>query len=144
MLRVLLVCVLFACTWTIPADAAGIAVVKYIQGRVQVEHEGHLRDLSEGAELASGDLLITGADGAVGIVFNDGSLLSLQKKSYLKIRQYSFEPLEKQFDFHLFLKKGGALFESGKIGTLAPDKFLFEIPSGTIGIRGTRFLVEVN
>ena len=124
-------------------EAASVAVVKYVQGQVKVKHSGSVKELAEGDELASGDLLITGSDGAIGIVFSDGSLLSLQKNSYFKIRRYRFNPLKQQFDIKLFLKHGGALFESGKIGTLAPDKFLFEIPSGTIGIRGTKFLVEV-
>jgi hypothetical protein len=33
--------------------------------------------------------------------------------------------------------------ETGKIGKLAPQNFAFQIPQGTIGIRGTKFIVDV-
>ncbi len=41
------------------------------------------------------------------------------------------------------MSKGLATFESGKIGKLSPESVRFRIPEGTIGIRGTKFYVEV-
>ena len=41
------------------------------------------------------------------------------------------------------LKKGKAVFSSGKIGKLSPESVKFRIPEGIIGIRGTQFAVEV-
>ena len=54
------------------------------------------------------------------MIFHDGSVLTLEEKSFLRIKEFVFLPIEKKFNFHLYLKKGGALFESGKIGTLSP------------------------
>ncbi|NOX16251.1 MAG: FecR domain-containing protein [Epsilonproteobacteria bacterium] len=48
-----------------------------------------------------------------------------------------------KFAFDLNMKKGLASFESGKIGKLAPKVVHFRVPEGTIGIRGTKFYVEV-
>jgi len=42
----------------------------------------------------------------------------------------------------LDLKKGKAVFSSGKIGKLSPKSVKFRIPTGVIGIRGTKFAVE--
>jgi hypothetical protein len=125
------------------AAAADIAIVKTVQGVVTIKRGETLVSAQPSATLQQGDLLITDNDSHVGVIFQDGSILTLQENSFLQIRNFLFEPLEQNFNFKLKLKRGTALFESGKIGTLAPEKFQFEIPEGTIGIRGTKFLVEV-
>lgn len=121
----------------------GIAIVKQVQGDVTVKHDGEVFRISQGDELNEGDTLITGKNSHIGVIFHDGSILSLKENSFLQVKNFVFQPIEQTFNFKLFLKKGTALFESGKIGTLSPDNFSLEVPAGTIGIRGTKFLVEV-
>ena len=121
----------------------GIAIVKQVQGDVTVKHDGEVSRISQGDELNEGDTLITGKNSLVGVIFHDGSILSLKENSFLQVKNFVFQPIEQTFNFKLFLKKGTALFESGKIGTLSPEDFSLEVPAGTIGIRGTKFLVEV-
>ena len=136
-------------TWvmllTVATAVAGenIAVVKQVEGTVKVKRAGEMFEVAQSDRLLVGDLLMTGSDGRIGIIFHDGSILSLAEQSFLRLKAFQFKPLEKQFDFKLNLEKGSALFQSGKIGTLAPERFSLELPQGTIGIRGTRFLVEV-
>lgn len=120
-----------------------IAIVKKVQGDVTVKRNSEILSVQQSDRLHEGDILITGADSRVGIIFDDGSVLSLEEKSFIRIKAFVFKPLEKSFSFNLSLKKGVALFESGKIGEIAPEEFRFEIPQGTVGIRGTKFLVEV-
>ncbi len=120
-----------------------IAIVKLTQGEVSAKRQGTTFSLKPGANLKAGDILITGSRSRIGIIFNDGSVLTLEEKSFLRIREFVFKPVTKDFKFNLFLKHGTGLFESGKIGKLAPQDFKFEIPDGVIGIRGTKFLVEV-
>ena len=50
---------------------------------------------------------------------------------------------KKKYKVDLELKKGKAMFSSGKIGKLSPKSFKLRIPEGAIGIRGTKFVVEV-
>lgn len=121
----------------------GIAIVKQAQGKVSVKRSGEIIGLALSDKLQSGDILITGSGGRVGVIFHDGSVLALEENSLLRIKAFEFRPLENRFKFNLQLKKGTSVFESGKIGTLAPEDFSFEVPEGTIGIRGTKFLVEV-
>ena len=123
--------------------ANGVAIVKSVKGDVKVKRDGATTPLKPGSRLQNGDVIITGGAGRVGVIFNDGSVLALKENSFLRIKDFTFKPIEQQFNFDLFLKKGTALFESGKIGKLSPKDFKFEIPKGTIGIRGTKFLVEV-
>ncbi len=124
------------------AAGSGMAIVKEVHGRVEVKRAGRLSPVSVGDHLEAGDLLLTGAGSRAGVIFHDGSVLNLGEKSLLRIKAFVYVPLEKKFDFKLRLEQGRALFESGKIGKLAPEDFKFEIPEGTIGIRGTKFLVE--
>ena len=124
--------------------SSSIAIVKQVQGDVTVKHNGKISRIIQGDELNEGDTLITGKNSYVGVIFHDGSILSLKENSFLQVKNFVFQPIEQTFNFKLFLKKGTALFESGKIGTLSPEDFSLEVPAGTIGIRGTKFLVEVN
>ncbi|SEA57340.1 FecR family protein [Desulfuromusa kysingii] len=120
-----------------------IAIVKKVQGKVTLQRGENFTPIAQGDNLQEGDVLITDSGASIGIIFHDGSVLSLKDKSYLRIQAFQFKPIEKIFDFHLFLKKGAAVFQSGKVGELSPESFIFEIPKGTIGIRGTKFLVDV-
>ncbi|NPA25941.1 MAG: FecR domain-containing protein [Deltaproteobacteria bacterium] len=124
-------------------DQNGIAIVKKTKGRVTVKRHDQVLPVQTHDNLQAGDILITGLQSQVGIIFADGSVLFLEENSFLRIKEFVFKPLEDNFKFKLYMKKGTALFESGKIGKLAPKSFEFEIPKGTIGIRGTKFLVEV-
>jgi len=126
----------------VQADS-GIAIVKSTKGDVTLKRADETSMLWPGARLQVGDIIITESNSRVGIIFNDGSILSLEENSFFRVKDFVFKPIEKKFRFNLFLENGAALFESGKIGKLAPENFKFEIPEGTIGIRGTKFLVEV-
>lgn len=136
-----LLIVLLFCTSAIANDE--IAIVKQVHGKVTIKRAGEILTVQQRDKLQAGDILMTAGASSVGVIFHDGSVLSLEEKSFLRIKEFIFEPIESKFKFNLQMKKGAALFESGKIGVLAPEVFTFEIPEGTIGIRGTKFLVEV-
>lgn len=135
-----LICLLLSFT---PAWADNIAIIKVVQGSVKIKRAAQVLEAQQSDNLQSGDILITEKNSHVGVIFNDGSVLSLKESSFLRIQDFEFKPIENKFKFKLKLKKGTALFESGKIGTLSPENFILEVPEGTIGIRGTKFLVEV-
>ena len=75
------------------------------------------------------------------ITKNKGSFIS--DALNLKIEKYLYKPKQMEYGFEMFLESGSASFESGKIGELDPEKFIFKTPQGTIAIRGTKFLVKV-
>lgn len=120
-----------------------IAIVKEIKGDVSTKHLAKLEKSFLGEKLYQKDIITTGKDGTVSIVFNDGSVLNLASNSLLSIDDFVFEPAKNDFNFNLNLKKGKGVFESGKIGKLAPDSFQMKFPQGIVGIRGTKFLIEV-
>ncbi len=124
------------------ASADYVAIAKKVSNNVQVKHNGTLIDIKEGHKFYSKDVVLTN-NGKVLISFNDGSLLNLSENSYLSIENYIFEPIEKKYDFKLNMKKGVGVFESGKIGKLSPESFSIKVPEGIIGIRGTKFLIDL-
>lgn len=120
-----------------------IAFVKNVEGESILKRSGESFAIKKGMQLFEQDIVDTGSNGKVGLSFNDGTGIALGVKSVLVIDRYLFDPAQKKFAFDIELKKGVGVFESGKIGKLAPEKVNFKVRQGVIGIRGTKFLVEV-
>jgi len=121
---------------------ADVGIVKTLTGTVEVKRAKKTILLKKGSTLKNGDMILTKAKSSVGIIFDDGSRLSLGSKAIFVIKKFIVKPDEKKYDVDLDLKKGKALFSSGKVGKLAPKSVKFRIPTGVIGIRGTKFAVE--
>ena len=139
MLRFLLYILLLTST----LYASNIAIVKKTDGNVYVIRETAMIDVGVGDYLHVRDTLITKANSGIGVLFHDGTILTLGENSILSIDEFLFNPSEHDFQFDIDFKKGLVSFESGKIGELAPESVNFKVPQGTIGIRGTKFYVEV-
>lgn len=120
-----------------------IATVKKITGEVQVKRNKEIISIKVGSALKSGDIIRSKDESSIGIMFNDGSRLSLGERAIFVIKKFTVNPSKEQYDVDLDLQKGKAVFSSGKIGTLSPQSVKFRIPEGIIGIRGTKFAVEV-
>lgn len=123
--------------------ASDVAIVKKADGDVYAIRNTTMVKLKVGDQLHVDDTLITKANSGIGVIFHDGTILTLGENSILATDEFLFDPAEKEFQFNIDFKKGLASFESGKIGELAPESVIFKVPEGTIGIRGTKFYVEV-
>ncbi len=123
--------------------AKDIATVKLLQGDVRASLEGKTQALSVGDALSGTMVVQTTSGSSTTIVFKDNSVLVLGENSIVNLKKYIFEPTKKSYNFELFLQKGSAVFESGDIGKLSPESFVFETPQGTVAIRGTKFVVKV-
>ena len=117
--------------------------VKKIRGTVFVVRGDRTQTLRVGDPVFQNDLMQTGSTGAVGIIFEDNTILSLGPKSRLAIDGYSFAPEQGKLSLLLRLLRGTASYISGIIGKQAPEAVKFQTPDATIGIRGTKFLVKV-
>ena len=117
--------------------------VKKIRGTVFVVRGDRTQTLQVGDPVFQNDLMQTGATGAVGIIFEDNTILSLGPKSRLAIDGYTFAPEQGKLSLLLRLLRGTASYLSGIIGKQAPEAVKFQTPDATIGIRGTKFLVKV-
>ena len=122
---------------------AGVGIVKKVTGTVEIKRHGKLFTAKKGTTLKNSDIIMTKLKSSIGIIFDDGSRLSLGEKAIFTINKFVVKPSKKRYKVDLELKKGKAMFSSGKIGKLAPKSFKFRIPEGAVGIRGTQFVVEV-
>lgn len=129
--------------WSLPSAAGGIAgVVHSSQGSATVTRGEKVLPAKPGTKLWVDDVLSTGADGSLGVVFRDDSTLSLGPDSRLVLREFLFSPAERKLGLVARLTQGTMAYLSGLLGKLAPEKVRFETPVATIGIRGTRFAVR--
>jgi hypothetical protein len=116
--------------------------VKVSKGAVQIERAGQKLPAALGAAVQAGDVVTTGADGAVGITFLDNSLLSAGPNSVLAIDRFAFDSTTHQGAFESSLKKGTLAVVSGKLAKQSPDAMKVTTPAAVLGVRGTEFLVR--
>ena len=127
------------------AAAAGdtIGMVRTVSGEATVIRGETSLPADPRLKLMVGDALVTGRDGSLGVILRDDSSLSIGPGSRLVLRSFQFSPSEGKFDLVARISRGTMAYLSGLIGKLAPEKARFETPTATIGIRGTRFAVNV-
>ena len=147
MLRILagLACLLTALASTDVAagDEELIATIKIVRGEVLLEREGESLPVSTNMVVLPGDTFLTGEDGSLGMLFRDDSMLSLGPETVFVIEDFSFAPAEQKYGFFGRILSGTISYLSGLIGKLSPESVRFETPNATIGIRGTKFAVQV-
>lgn len=141
-LTLLIAAFLLCLSLPVLASDAHVALVKSVSGRVTVSQGGTTRDLQAGTRLRVDDRVVATPGSTAAIVFRDGTMLTLGGGADVRVRDYVFEPKAGRYAFSLYLDKGAAIYESGKIGKLAPEAVKVETPKATVGVRGTRFLIE--
>ncbi|MBP2676232.1 MAG: putative exported protein [Deltaproteobacteria bacterium] len=94
-------------------------------------------------KLLVGDTLATGPEGSLGAIFRDNSSISMGPGSSFVVRQFEFAPESGKIGLLIRITRGSLAYLSGLIGKISPESARFETPTATIGIRGTRFAVQV-
>ena len=121
-----------------------IGLVKTYQPIAYAIRQGVETKLTVGSEIFEGDTIVTDSDGAVGIIFSDGAVLTLGPSGKLIVEEFLFRPAEKNVSFLSRVMKGSVSFISGAIGRIAPGSVKFITPTATLGLRGTKILIEVD
>lgn len=91
----------------------------------------------------SRDTIRTGNDGRTGIIFHDGTRISLGPSSEISIERFEFQPADQKLGLILRIVQGIAAYISGKISELSPGSVQVQTPAGIIGLRGTQFVLSV-
>jgi hypothetical protein len=126
------------------ANDGHVATFKKVSGDIQIARNDTKLDAVSGTPLFVSDRIVSGTDASGGIVFNDGTVLTVGPSTDIQVRNYAFEPKQSKYDFFVYLFKGAAIYSSGMIGKLAPEAVKVATPTATIGIRGTRFIIEAD
>lgn len=118
-----------------------VALFKKVTGSMKVVRGDQKLDATPGMTLFTTDRIVSGPASTAGIVFKDGTLITVGESSEIEIRDYAFETKDAKYQFGMYLAKGSAIYSSGKIGKLAPEAVKINTPTTTVGVRGTRFIV---
>lgn len=121
-----------------------IGYVMKVQGEAFVQENGQLQPAVVGTPLRRGDLLKTGPTGSMGVTLEDSTVMSVGPESELTIDAYAFEPSEDALQLSARITRGTLNYISGIIAKLKPEAVQINTPTGTIGVRGTRFMVKVS
>jgi hypothetical protein len=119
-----------------------IGIVKTVDKEAYVIRSANPTKALTGMTIQVGDVLKTGSDGSLGIIFSDDTVMSLGPHTEITIKKYLFDPVEGKLSFLANMVRGTISFLCGQIAKLAPDAVSVEIPVATIGLRGTHFLVK--
>jgi len=122
--------------------AQHVGFIKRLSGDVGIRRGEMVVTALAGEQLFNKDILITKPNGSAGIIFTDGTTLALGPNTEFSIDNFLFEPENEAYDFSAYLKKGSALYNSGKIGKISPDAVNLSTPRATVVIRGTRFILK--
>ena len=85
-----------------------------------------------------GDVLVTDAGGAVGLVFNDNTTFALGENARMVLDELVFDPDGGEGSSLFSVVEGAFVFVSGEIAANNPEEMVVRTPVATIGIRGTK------
>ncbi|NJD26130.1 MAG: hypothetical protein FIB06_12065 [Betaproteobacteria bacterium] len=122
---------------------AAIGYVKTVAGEATVTTAGKAVKAEAGTPVQIGSVLKTGAKGTMGITFRDETVMSFGPSTELTVDEYLYAPSQGKLKMGSKLSKGSMNYVSGVIAKLQPDAVSVTTPTGTIGVRGTHFVVRV-
>jgi hypothetical protein len=108
------------------ASAAAVVQANVAPGGAQVK---------EGDLVYRGDVVSTGADGKVSLVFADGTAFNVSSNARMELNEFVYNPDGKSNTSMFSLLKGTFTFVAGKIAKTGNMRL--DTPVATMGIRGT-------
>lgn len=119
-------------------DASPVGAVSEMSGEATITRtDGSVETVSMGTPVFQGDVIETSGAGAVNITFIDETSFAVSNNARLAIDEYVFDPATEAGTQNFSVLKGVFVFTSGLIGRDDPDDVNIDMPSGSIGIRGT-------
>jgi hypothetical protein len=136
--------VLFALLLALAAAAlaADAGRIKLVQGAAWIDRAGARRPATVGAPVRQDDVIVTGADGSVGITFADDSRISLGPDTMLAIERFAFNPTTHEGAHETALRRGTLAAVSGKLARQSSEAMKVRTPAAILGVRGTEFVMR--
>ncbi len=111
-------------------------------GKVSVTRDNQTRPAQVGMQLKPGDRVSTSANSHAEIRLLDETVLVLGPDGRMRISRFRFDPDTNVGSMLLTLIKGALRVTTGLIGQRTPEAVQIRTIVGTVGIRGTQFIVE--
>lgn len=124
-------------------QAETVGTIKTVTGEAWVITTGQRVKAKVGTDVHLGSQLKTAKSSSMGVTFKDNTLMSFGPDTEMTVDEYLFAPAQGQLKLGTRLDKGSLNYVSGLIAKLKPEAVTVKTPTGTIGVRGTQFLVNV-
>lgn len=123
--------------------AAEIGRIKSLVGEVAIQRGSSKIVATPGFQLDQGDIVLTGKTGRVGIAFLDNTRMALGPNSRITLDEFSYDRSRQTGSFVTSVNRGSLGVVSGTIAKSKRDAMRVRTPTSMLGVRGTRFVVEV-
>ena len=122
---------------------AEIARVKQSSGAAVVQRGTQQLRPSPGLQLLAGDRLVTGKDGRMSLTFVDNTRFAVGPNSQISVNEFQYDRTRQKGSFVTQVDRGSLAVSSGKIAKSDRDAMKVRTPNTLLGVRGTKFIVEV-
>lgn len=126
-----------------PATAE-IARVKSSSGPAGIERGAARLPAAPGLRLLAGDRIVTGKNGRMALSFIDNTRFAVGPNSRIAVSEFAYDRTRQQGSFVTQVDRGSLAVVSGKIAKSGRDSMKVRTPNSLLGVRGTRFIVEVS
>lgn len=142
-MRRLLAVAAFAALLAAQPALAEIGRVKSSVGVVSIQRAGRPLPVSPGVKLEPGDVLVTGKTGRLGVAFTDNTRFAVGPNSRVALTEYIYDRTRQTGSFLTSVNRGSLGVVSGRIAKSQRDAMRVRTPTSMLGVRGTKFVVEV-
>ena len=97
--------------------------------------------LQNGSKIFFGDTIVSKQNANAQILFIDQTVLTLGEDTEMTIDEFIYDPKSNEGSFVSSVKSGTVKFITGQISKKNPENLEVKVPSGTLGARGTEFVV---
>ncbi len=124
-------------------SAAEIARIKQSSGTASVVRGSQQLKASPGTQLLAGDRLVTGKDGRMSLTFIDNTRFAVGPNSQVSVSEFQYDRTRQRGSFVTQVDRGSLAVVSGKVAKSDRDAMKVRTPNTLLGVRGTKFIVEV-
>lgn len=125
------------------ASTEPVGFVKTASGQAEIVTAGQAVAAKAGTPVFQGSSLRTGASSSLGVTFRDNTVMSFGPETELTVDEYLYQPAQGRLKMGTRMSRGTLNYVSGVIAKLQPEAVSVNTPTGTIGVRGTQFLLKV-
>lgn len=104
---------------------------------------GAAQNVTVGMPIHMGDTISSGPNGLVCIQMNDGTTWGLSGSTTLNVNEYLFDPINSDGELEFGITHGLFTYTTGQLGQQSNHEILFHTPFGTVAVKGTEFIGDV-
>lgn len=125
------------------SEPRGIATVVEIKGIATAVSRSGQRTLQDGDAIYLDETISTASDSSLQMEVADESLFTISENTTLRMDLFDLDESVRDGHLTATVAKGVFRFVSGKVAKVKPENVEINVPSGTIGIRGTIVIGEI-